>query len=786
VIETAISRYEEKNGVKPSFFISVDNDEAGHKFNQKYSKNVYDITTTSIFKELGDSKIKDWNELLQAVTEKEKTQSISYLPDDSMEYSKFIFDEGIRDKNLRLIYKNSADTYMMNYFTKDDITKAKNTAKTGNEFFKLLIDSSVKNEVEEGTFYYMGADNAYGRDNHIFSGLNAETMKGLIDFADNGILNIPEKETNNSGEIPSKEEMIKYLLWLGSNKRMSKRNILEGFSHLDTIEEKAEFIRREYTIKGLNDKSEKMKFSIGDKKYEWTWAELAASAEKMIAEHNYLTNKDIEKLGLITVDEVKEITKKAEDVKKYIAEINKAVTNEKSYIPLYTNSAEYARENGEIDDYRASNRENERCNKYISENYGEYHNASTYIFDRDSFANNIISEFGLERATAVIAGYINENDGRYTRECKAEANKYKLPKQYYTNMHPTLINSLFERFIDLNREKTKEMSQEPINQTIDNSDKYKSLLTIDEEKAIEIFTKSDLPIYLIYDDNTNAIAHSEEEIENHSGTFGISKDDFEKYNSEAEKISETEDISDNTDVKEETKKEAKEEVKKSEAKQKESTINEELINGIPKEIVLAALKTGTGYVDGKFRVEKIILGELDVKERIKKIKKEFGFGGRNGEFGNSSIKWISYDPTAYFIEWENANGKTKGKLSWSEVEKNLNQLVRNNQYVTPEERLKYEQKNYVNTKIGYLKDGDRISVNGDKFTFLHKDDMGNIFVIPDNPNSPILNSRPNGEYFINAFMLHRYDFEVVNGDIPKSADKNISYGSNNYKFFRGE
>ncbi|MBR1443284.1 MAG: hypothetical protein IJ583_07100, partial [Firmicutes bacterium] len=40
--------------------------------------------------------------------------------------------------------------------------------------------------------------------------------------------------------------------------------------------------------------------------------------------------------------------------------------------------------------------------------------------------------------------------------------------------------------------------------------------------------------------------------------------------------------------------------------------------------------------------------------------------------------------------------------------------------------------------------------------------------------------------FINAFMLHRYDFEVVNGDIPKSADKNISYGSNNYKFFRGE
>ncbi|MBR1738409.1 MAG: DUF3849 domain-containing protein, partial [Firmicutes bacterium] len=604
VIETAISRYEEKNGVKPSFFISDDNDEAGHKFNQKYPNNVYDITSTSIFKELGDSKIKDWNELLQAVTEKEKTQSISYLPDDSVEYSKFIFDEGIRDKNLRLIYKNSADTYMMNFISKDDIKKANDTAKKGNEFFKLLIDSSVKNEVEEGTFYYMGADNAYGRDNHIFSGLNAETMNGLVDFADNDILNIPEKEVNNSGEIPSKEEMTTYLLWLGSNKRMSKRNILEGFSHLDTIEEKAEFIKREYTIKGLNDESESMKFSIGDKKYEWTWAELAASAEKMIAEHNYLTNKDIEKLGLITVDEVKEITKKAEDVKKYIAEINKAVTNEKSYIPLYTNSAEYARENGEIDDYRASNRENERCNKYISENYGEYHNASSYIFDRDSFADNIISEFGLERATAVIAGYINENDGRYTRECKAEANKYKLPKQYYTNMHPTLINSLFERFIDLNREKTKEMSQEPINQTIDNSDKYKSLLTIDEEKAIEIFTKSDLPIYLIYDDNTNAIAHSEEEIENHSGTFGISKDDFEKYNSEAEKISETEDISDNTDVKEETKKEAKEEVKKSEAKQKESTTNEELINGIPKEIILAALKTGTGFVDGKFRVEK--------------------------------------------------------------------------------------------------------------------------------------------------------------------------------------
>ncbi|MBR1737859.1 MAG: DUF3849 domain-containing protein, partial [Firmicutes bacterium] len=469
-------------------------------------------------------------------------------------------------------------------------------------------------------------------------------------------------------------------------------------------------------------------------------------------------------------------------------EINQTVTDEKSYIPLYTNSAEYARENGEIDDYRASTRENQRCNKYITEKYCAYHNYNTHIFDRNGLMDKIVSEFGLERATAVIAVYINDYDGRYTKACKKEAKKYILPKQYYTTMHPVLINALFEGIIDLNREKTKEMPQEhtPTEQTIDNSDKYKSLLTIDEEKAIEIFTKSDLPIYLIYDDNTNVIAHSGEEIENHSGTFGISKDDFDKYNSEVEKNSETEDISDNTDVKEETQKEAKGEVKESEEKTKESTSNEELINGIPKEIVLAALKTGTGYVDGKFRVEKIILGELDVKERIKKIKKEFGFGGRNGEVGNPSITGISHDSNGYYIEWENANGKTKGKLSWSEVEKNLNQLVRNNQYVTPEERLKYEKKNYVNTKISYLKDGDRISVNGDTFTFLYNDNMGGIFVSPDNPNSPLLNSRPNGEYFINAFMLHRYDFEVVNGDIPKSADKNISYGSNNYKFFRGE
>ena len=102
------------------------------------------------------------------------------------------------------------------------------------------------------------------------------------------------------------------------------------------------------------------------------------------------------------------------------------VEGEKTYPPVYRRTADYAREAGERDEYRASYQENIKCKqaieKAISLDYdGQYLN--------DNAIFTVLDAFGPERLSWVLGNTITmkEHDGRFSRSNKAWAQAMSIP-----------------------------------------------------------------------------------------------------------------------------------------------------------------------------------------------------------------------------------------------------------------------------------------------------------------------------------------------------------------------
>ncbi len=99
---------------------------------------------------------------------------------------------------------------------------------------------------------------------------------------------------------------------------------------------------------------------------------------------------------------------------------------DKTCLPVYRRTADYAREAGERDEYRASYQENVKCKqaieKAISMDYdGQYLN--------DNAIFTVLDVFGPERMSWVLANTITmkEHDGRFSRSNKAWAQAMSIP-----------------------------------------------------------------------------------------------------------------------------------------------------------------------------------------------------------------------------------------------------------------------------------------------------------------------------------------------------------------------
>lgn len=136
----------------------------------------------------------------------------------------------------------------------------------------------------------------------------------------------------------------------------------------------------------------------------------------------------------------------------------------KAYPPLYLRNGAYAREHGELDDFRASLRLNQECKQAIEdairENFDGMHlNADT--------VKPVLEAYGAERMSFVIASTIQHLswDGRFSSDNKEWATHYPIKGvdimgersyELTVSSHPAVLDG----FIDLFRQELKEYERE--------------------------------------------------------------------------------------------------------------------------------------------------------------------------------------------------------------------------------------------------------------------------------------------------------------------------------------
>jgi hypothetical protein len=87
-------------------------------------------------------------------------------------------------------------------------------------------------------------------------------------------------------------------------------------------------------------------------------------------------------------------------------------------IPVYTNTYLYAREHGELSQYRASHEANIDCKRSIEAAIHEYHDG--YRFNSQKAVPLVVRQFGYELVFYVLANSVREKewDGRISERTK--------------------------------------------------------------------------------------------------------------------------------------------------------------------------------------------------------------------------------------------------------------------------------------------------------------------------------------------------------------------------------
>lgn len=107
----------------------------------------------------------------------------------------------------------------------------------------------------------------------------------------------------------------------------------------------------------------------------------------------------------------------------------------------------------------------------------------------------------------------------------------------------------------------------------------------------------------------------------------------------------------------------------------------------------AFFSSSTGFVDGIYRVQEFFENHSERKEQVEFLKREFGTGGGSitpGISGNRFENWheakgIKYKSNSFM------GGNIELLLSWPNVANRIDELVRNDKYLSEENKVKYEE-----------------------------------------------------------------------------------------------
>ena len=114
--------------------------------------------------------------------------------------------------------------------------------------------------------------------------------------------------------------------------------------------------------------------------------------------------------------------------------------------PVYKYPGDHARENGELEQYRASYKANVACAKAIDKAISNHHDG--YSFDSRAAVRDVVGKFGYDRTLFVLAATVQNKDwdGRFSNSNKNWARTVpifdtKRSPEYSVQNHPTLADA---------------------------------------------------------------------------------------------------------------------------------------------------------------------------------------------------------------------------------------------------------------------------------------------------------------------------------------------------------
>ena len=110
---------------------------------------------------------------------------------------------------------------------------------------------------------------------------------------------------------------------------------------------------------------------------------------------------------------------------------------------------------------------------------------------------------------------------------------------------------------------------------------------------------------------------------------------------------------------------------------------------ISKEDIDSVLQKGSGVADGKYRIYRQIQKGVDRQKNIEFLKNEYGTGGGTHIFpdGFSGHSW--HDSKGLAIDRNGTYTNHDLVLKWSQVEKRLREMIKDNRYLNPKEKDHY-------------------------------------------------------------------------------------------------
>ena len=110
---------------------------------------------------------------------------------------------------------------------------------------------------------------------------------------------------------------------------------------------------------------------------------------------------------------------------------------------------------------------------------------------------------------------------------------------------------------------------------------------------------------------------------------------------------------------------------------------------ISKEDIDSVLQKGSGVADGKYRIYRQFQKGVDRQKNIEFLKNEYGTGGGTHIFSDGFNGHSWYDSKGLAIDRNGTYTNHDLVLKWSQVEKRLRELIKDNRYLNPKEKEHY-------------------------------------------------------------------------------------------------